>query len=516
MRCKLLILAALFATCSYTYGQDTLVFFDELTFNSNFEEQALEKFIQDNEQNYLEVFMSIDPSIDNVKFKNADIVYKNKFGAFYNNKVKSKRADKRLKIIYDEIHDAFLTQYQERILFNSIFENGKYNCVSASALYSIALKDAEIPYVIKERPTHVYVLAYPNNEQILVESTDPAGGYVKFNSNYKQAFIDRMAKAKLISDVEVKSKSTDLLFDQYYFTDTDINLTQLIGIQYVNDAIYREEKGDLEGAYLQMEKAWMFYPGQKVNMLMLAFLTELINKQHYVELKYVKYLQKLARYTEYDIDTEIIKSEFGRIINTHLIENGDSKSLETFYNTLLDDLSNPELASEISYLYNYEQGRAFYNQGKFKEAVRFFENAYLIKTNNLDINNILVTSLIRTMQNSSNTEALEILESYKSKHTLLIENNLFKSALMNTYLIEMGNSYDLGDEKRGLRYKELFERYYDPELTLDRNNIGRAYSLAGVYYFRKNNKTKALKALNDGLNMVPHSHELLIRKRMIQ
>ena len=516
MRFKLLILAAIIAICPSVYGQDTLVYFNELHFNSALEEQALTKFLQQREENYLEVFMSIDPSINQQIYQVAAQEYRNKFSTIYTDKVKSKRADKKLKILYDEIHDTFLTQYKERILFNSIFENGQYNCVSASALYGIALEEADIPYIIKERPTHVYVLAYPEDEQIIVESTDPAGGYVKFNPSYKQAYIDRMAKAKLISDAEVKSKSTDLLFDEYFFTDTDINLTQLIGIQYVNDAIYRIDSKDLEGAYLQMEKAWMFYPCQKVNTLMLAFLAELINSQNYEELKYVDYLKKLARYKEYEIDAEVIKSEFSRIINTYLIENGDDRSLETFYNHFTIDLKDIELKKEVSYLYNYEQGRALYNQAQFKDALKYFEQAYLIKTSNLDINNILVSTLIRTMQNMSNAEALGVLETYKAKHELLIENNIFKSALVNSYLIEMGNSYDLLDERQGLKYKGLFEHYYDPELTIDRNNIGRAYSLAGVYYFRKNNKPKAIKTLNEGLNMAPHSHELLIRKRMIQ
>lgn len=515
MRPLLLIFAAFLSLSPFSYGQNTLVYFNELTFNSAFEKQALAKFIQEDNKNYLEVFMAIEPGINSSKFDNAFSEYRTKFKGIYTDKVKSKRSDKKLKFIYEQIHSQFLTQYKERILFNSIFENGQYNCVSASALYGIALEEANIPYIIKERPTHVYVLAYPNNEQIVVEATDPAGGYLKFNSKYKQAFVDRMAKAKLISDAEVTSKSTDLLFDEYYFTDTDITLTQLIGIQYLNDAIYRADNKDVEGAYLQMEKAWMFYKGQKINTLMLAFLIELINEQKYEELKFVGYLQKLARYKEYDIDTEVIKREFGRIINTHLIEKGDSKSLELFYVKLTDGLNDPSLIAEISYLYNYEQGRALYNQGKFKDALSFFEQAYLVKSSNLDINNILVTTLIKTMQNISNTEAVEILENVKSKHSLLIGNNLFKSALVNTYLVEMGNSFELSDEKKGLKYKELYEQYYDPELTVDKNNIGRAYSLAGVYYFRKNNKTRALKILNEGLNMAPHSHELLVRKRMI-
>jgi len=65
------------------------------------------------------------------------------------------------------------------------------------------------------------------------------------------------------------------------------------------------------------------------------------------------------------------------------------------------------------------------------------------------------------------------------------------------------------------RNKQLFEKYYAPELTIDQRNIGRSYSITAVYYFRKGYTSKAKAIINEGLNISPHNHELLVRKNMI-
>lgn len=116
MKFRLLILAALSLVCPLVNGQDTLVYFDDLHFNSEFEKQALTKFIKQGDLNYLETFMAIDPSINSEKYTRAQLDYRTKFNSIYTDKVKSKKADKKLKIIYDEMHSAFLTQYKERSL----------------------------------------------------------------------------------------------------------------------------------------------------------------------------------------------------------------------------------------------------------------------------------------------------------------------------------------------------------------------------------------------------------------
>lgn len=54
-----------------------------------------------------------------------------------------------------------------------------------------------IPYSIKETPTHVYLIADPNGEQILIETTDPVKGFAEFSNGFKQNFISTLLAQKL-------------------------------------------------------------------------------------------------------------------------------------------------------------------------------------------------------------------------------------------------------------------------------------------------------------------------------
>jgi len=45
--------------------------------------------------------------------------------------------------------------------------------------------------------------------------------------------------------------------------------------------------------------------------------------------------------------------------------------------------------------------------------------------------------------------------------------------------------------------------------------VGRAYSEACVYYFKKGQKVKARQLLDKGLQLVPNDYQLKIRKQMM-
>lgn len=497
-------------------AQDSLVFYSDLSFNSTFEEKTFEDHFINNTNNSLALFMSISPSVSQEQYESARDIFEAKFNSLNTDKLNSKKPDKRVKAIYEDVHKDFFEQYRVQNRFNEIFETGRYNCVSSSALYAIFLEELDIPFTIKEKPTHVYLIAYPKSDRIIVESTDPSGGFIKYNGIYKQEFVNRMAKAKLISNAEVNSKSVDELFDEYYFYDTDITLKELVGIQYMNDALYRIDDKDFKGAHRQMEKARMFYKNDKVAMLLLALNAELIDNQKYEDIENIDLLVKLSRFTSYGIDDDIVLSEFRRVINTQLIDKGDADELTRYYTRLNEGIIDEQLKAELGYVYNYEQGRAHFNQGKYNESLTYFEEAFILKPTNLDINNIFINALRMTLQLSTNNEVISKLEQYKEKHPALLENNLFKSILVNSYLVQFGSAYDLGNESEGKKYKQLFEQYYNPYLTINESSLGRAYSITAVYYFKKGYTAKAKSIINEGLNISPNNHELLVRKNMIR
>lgn len=510
---KYIFTSLLFGALNVCSAQDSLVFFNELTFNSDLERQVFSEYFTSKSENYFALFFAINPDQSDSKLKVAKKSFDLELEKIKSDKNITKKPEKQIKYIYEEIHEHFFDQYLAENLFSDIFIDGKYNCVSATALYGLYFASLNIPFTIKERPTHVYAVAYPNNEQVLVEATDPQGGFIRFSDSDKSALINQLASAKLISSTEMRTLSTDQLFSKYYFSDNDISLKELIGIQYLNDAIYKLNKKDYLGAFYQSEKALMFYQSEQSKNLWLATGINYLAEHNYEDDESPFILAKLSRYTE--IDPDIIIGEFGRMINNTLIEKGDADRTSEQYEKVISLTKNEELLIEFNYIYNYERGRILFNQARFKESLPFFELAYEIKPNNIDANNSLITSLIKSLTSTTDEEAVDTLEKMLGKYPSLKENNYFVTMLANVYLILFGKSFDLNKEKEGLRYKSLFERYYDPELSIDQNNLGRAYSIAAVYYFRKGYTSKAKAILNEGLNMSPHNHELLVRKNMI-
>lgn len=496
--------------------QDSLLYFDEIEYHSEFEKESFKAFFKENKGNYLALFLATSPSVNADQYNKYKNIYDSHIRDINTEKLGKKKAQKKIKSVYEEVHAKFLKKYEAQNSMNAIFLNGSYNCVSASALYSLVFNELEIPYSIKEKPTHVYVVAYPESERILVESTDPSGGFIAFGDKYKQAYIEQMAKAKIISVSETNTKSTNELFDEYFFSDNDIDLRQLIGIQYINEALYLLAEAKNEEALLHLEKAYFFSQDEKVSTLILAVNAEILSSSNYENLALADNFISLTRFKSYGITNNDILGEFARVSQAHLVDQYNPDFFDQFYNKILEGIQDNELELELSYLYSYERGRVLYNMGKYHESLDFFEKAYKLKPKNTEMSRLFVNTLALRLNNeSNNNKVVEILESYKKELTELNENNIFKSMLVNSYLIEFGQSFELGKEKKALRYKSLFEENFNSELTIFQQNIGRAYSLAAIYYFKKGYTSKARTIINKGLEIAPGNHELLSRKRLI-
>ena len=505
------------AITTVVHCQDSLVFIKDVQFNSTFEKEIFHEHFFQKQDNYLALFMAINPQMNASTYDKFASHFQSQLKQIDLEKLNGKKAEKKIKTIYSNIHDGFLKKYELQNEFSSIFSDGRYNCVSASALYGMVFKEFNIPFIIKEKPTHVYVVAYPDTEKILVETTDPTGGFITFSERYKQAFVEQMKKAKLISPEEYQAKTPSQLFDQYYFADQEITLEELVGVQYANDAIYKLEDQQLEAAYGQLEKAYLFYPTEKIISLLIAVNVEILNKNNYKDINDVQYLSKLSRFEDFGISQDMMLGEFSRINDIHLINKGDAETYRKFYESLSTGIDNDTLKREIDYIYSYERGRILHNQGKYKDALPFFEEAYALKPDNQDVNNAMVTTLGQSlMYESDNLVVIQKLEEYRQRHPALKDNNLFTSALVNAYLLQCGRSFDLNRVEDAVKYKTLFEKHFNPQINIDATNIGRVYSIAAVYYFKKGYTAKAKSIIAQGLKYAPGNHELLVRQRMIK
>jgi len=182
---------------------------------------------------FLTLYKSVDDD-NNIDFStqhlNELILFLDQLGE----KIESKSKKKSLKIIFKEIHKKYFIQYKDNPSFDKIFSAGIYNCLTASALYSLVFDYLEISYQIREKPSHVYVVAYPQDLKVIVESTLPAEGLYQLKDKDLKKVREELYKNKIISEEESKSINDDELWEAYVLADKEINLQNLIGLHYFN------------------------------------------------------------------------------------------------------------------------------------------------------------------------------------------------------------------------------------------------------------------------------------------
>jgi tetratricopeptide (TPR) repeat protein len=386
-------------------------------------------------------------------------------------------------------------------------------------LYSLLFDDMQIPYVIKEAPTHVYLIAYPQSQKILIETTDPRQGYMVFDDKFKTSFVSNLRSGKLISEQEYKSTGTTALFDKYYFSEENISIKELLGIQYMNDALYKLQDNQLEEAFVQLEKAYLFYPSKKAAYLLLSTTALILEKSSYADIKDAGYLIKLARYKEYGVSKENILSEFYRITLLHLINNNRPDLYDKFYQEISTRITDEEITREIRYMYHYERGRILFNQGKYQEALTFAEKTYVLKPDNIDVQTLLVSALGNSLKSHSDGgKVLEILSGYEQKYPKLLENNIFCTFLLQSCLVSCGQHYEMKKIADAEKLRARFEKLYEGrgKEVVDSNLIGRVYSTGAMHYFRAGNDTKAKALLRKGLEMAPNDYEMQRRLQILK
>lgn len=497
---------------------DSLVRWSEIQFMTPFEKNSFTRFLKENQKDYLQLFLSNSTTADqDYKY------FKERFDHTLN-EIKSsdalkKKNDKKVKYIYQLIHSRFLSKYEAENRFYEINKNGNYNCVTATALYALFFEELNIPYAIKEEPTHVYLVAYPNADNIMIETTTPLFGFFNFDPTFKSTFINNLKNQKVIGSSEATSSNVDELFNKYYFGKENITITQLVGIHYLNDGLFMRDHSDVESGYEQIKKGYLYYPNTRSEYLLMSFMVDRLESPNLEPVLRASLIGKISRFNNKGVTIEMIKGEFYNLSQTVLSKNNDKVLYKKCYDEVLRNVTDDEVGREISYIYNYENGRVFYNQGNYIRSKSFFANALEIQPNNVDLGGIFVSCLSQSFRNERNNKViLDSLENYKKRFPSLEQNNNFNSMMALVYVVEFGNSFEKGNITRGEQYQKLFENAYDTNKSLNLlspDAVGHAYSEACVYYFKKGQKVKARQLLDKGLQLVPNDYQLKVRKQMM-
>lgn len=505
-----------FSLCAST--TDSLIKFNYLNFDGEFEKNAFKKVSADKSIDLTELFLSPYKKETPV---NADEIAK-RIGTCVEELrpvLAEKAESKKIKIVYKKVHETFFNVYKQENSFCDIFSKGEYNCVSATALYALIFSKLNIPYQIKETPTHVYLIAYPNTAKILIETTSPENGYYQYSDEFVRKYLKSLVKSKIITKVEFDTASASRLFNAHFFSSENITLQQLAGLQFANYSSYNIEAKNYKTAIEHIKKAQFLYPCDRHKFILKEALVYEIGSNNYSRMNQVYNLAALCQFNnlDEDISDEALRNEFLRVIQAQLITNSNYQQLDSSYNIICKSLTDSSLKNNISFDYHYELARlGMLNSKDTAYEMRHLSGAYNVNQNNANLQNMILSYSVMLIKNSNDVfEILGIMKNFQTRFTFIGENPSFNAIKANCFLELTYQNYELNNSQMAENYLQQFEGLVENHKGLDLNDmyVEKAYMTGAGLYYKKGNYNKSKQLIKAGLSYAPESFRL---KQMLQ
>ncbi len=488
---------------------------DSICFETALEEKLFAAIADSAEIEYLEMFLAIDS--DEIQLIEERV---NKFEQELLTATSRRRNLKRvLKTVYEEVHDEFFTKYTEQVHFSEIFETGHYNCVSATALYAMILDELGIEYIIKETPTHVYLIADPTETSYLFESTLPATGAIQFNYKYQKAFVDYLHDNKVISDEEFRKYDTNWLFMEYYSKDVTIDIRELAAIQYYNDGVFEANEENFREAYCSLAKARVLYPSNTINYMLNFAVSNLLDQEYNTSDPNPEHLSdylELNRKSDASMQRGI--NYFNDISIKMVVERSAVEQYKLFYSRL--DMENIDslYQGKLTEVYNSVLSYYHYLKGEYRPALNYIEGAYQVNPNDIETQQMVKELTAKVLMDmEENEEMLDSLNRITKRFPFLYEDKEIGSIRIWGLCYLISNCYLDSDFQKGKRYIEQLEMFArtDPDMGMAESNIEAAFAQASAAYVQEEEYRMAEDVLKRGLKLLPNSIVLKNRLRTV-
>lgn len=517
----LILLFVFFCQNILASPSDSLVRFGDLSFKNEVEKSAFKKLaLTKDSTDILDLFLTPfngDNGFSSGKARekiDACVISLQK-------EINNKTGVKKIKLIYKHVHHTFFKVYKLKNSFSDIFEKGEYNCVSATALYAIIYSKLGISYQIKETPTHIYLVANPTTDKVLIETTNPEKGYYQFNNNYIETYVKSLADSKTITKQELDTTDVHTLFNKYHFASESISLLQLSGLQYSNFGIFNFEDKNYEAANSEIKKACYLFPSARTKYLLKSSLAYQVSSNNYDNQKQIDNLVLLCRFNnlkDSEVSNQLIKNEFLRIIQAQLIDNSNYEKFDESFRLISNALKDTTLKNDIAFDYHYELARLGYvNARDNAYEIKHLQAAYKINPRNANLQVITMGYFGQTADKNKDPKVvLNLIKQYGSIFDFMNDKKELNSVKANCLLELSYRCYSINDLVQGENYLKEFENLCELKKSTEplSEYVERAYSVAAAMFYKKGNYTKSKQLLKTGLIYYPDSFGL--RQRLNQ
>lgn len=373
MKLKFYVLFGLLFFVNVAFSQDSI------QYSSDAEKANIENYIKNKKVDSFSLFFSIDNGNESEQLEARKICEK------WINGIKERKIDfskeKNLKMLLEEIHEAFLYKYVENTQFSKIFSHGEFNCVTASVLYCMLLNQLGFVTELKELKTHVYLTVKSGDKFLDVETTIPED-LVRITKKTKSIYIARLLENKLVTQSEVDEKGVEQLFDEIYYENKTINLVQLAGLTYGNFAVtYLQDKNYFKSLnYFRISRN--LYPRIHVNAACGEILNILSNQAS--NYSFYSLIREQLLFSDL-YDPLNLSGALAHYVTAEVFKNSKIEELYHLDSFIKPEIiRNPKTYFETKFVYIMALGEYYYKIDSFEKASHYMKECYEMNPLNLD------------------------------------------------------------------------------------------------------------------------------------
>lgn len=202
-----------------------------------------------------------------------------------------------LRAIFYKTHNNLLRDYSRLASFEETLADGNFGCVSGTAIYGILLDHFGYDYQIIELPNHVFIHLSLDNESYIFESTLAYNGFRKSDENLENILKQRWINHRNITRLEtVGNWFEDFQLEGQPYTTID--LKELAGLQYFNEAAIQYTQKNYKIALELAMEGYQLYDSQRIEKLMQLIINKILRYEQLKQSAKEKYLDQYVKFVK--------------------------------------------------------------------------------------------------------------------------------------------------------------------------------------------------------------------------
>ncbi len=426
------------------------------------------------------------------------------------------------KDIFTEVHTNYLKKYEGLTAFEDIFENGTYNCVTATALFSLISQELNVPNVIREQPNHVFLVVDPNDKAIVIESTDPTQGVYTLSP---KAYVDLLKEMKMVSADEIAGKTDIQVYNEYIGDyERPVEFAQLVGDLYHNMALVQAQNGEMERAFSLINKAVYLNDNALTAIIRKGILIDLFIATDIQDSSYASYFKSLLEIESLreDMASHVI-ADFSENAHRILVSMGKLETFERIYAEVMAEMTGDDLKmhrEDITLVHNGYLIDYYWQKRDWKKCLALSDSSIAIRPNDVRVQSDLADALVQYSSSNSNSadEMKAMADDYAKRYPFLEEYTSFRELRVYMSAISTQEYFIENNAKDGF---DSFDEFTDLINTTEHTEkvrvfIGMVYGQISGYFIRERKIETGKKWILDGLKLAPDNLDLQRRLSSVE